>query len=316
MLLRKILSLSLLALFTFSLWGVNEDAGTSGFNHLQVIYSARAMGMARAMTGVNATIDGLQFNPAAILKVEELELSSTYSSYFVESNGGALHMLFPRNENVTYGLMLHYLNFGQMDRTEVTQSNEYLDTGETFGASDIIFGVSAARIINPAIDLGISLKYIYDNIDTYSATAVAIDAGLIHHPINEKIKVGIAVRNLGKQITYYTDDKYSEKLPFTFAAGISYQMSPTLLGTIDISKPQNSNLTVKTGFEYKIHPMLNLRTGYNANSADWKTGGSWDWSSGLSFGAGFNWKKYKFDYGISSYGNLGFVNQGTLIYTF
>lgn len=314
--LRKILSLSLLLILSSLLVGVNENAGTTGFNNLQVIYSARAMGMARAMTGFSGVIEGMQFNPASVLQIEDKVLSSTFSSYVVESSGGALHFLYPKNENVTYGVMLHYLNFGQIDRTEVTSGNEYLDLGETFGASNIMFGLTAARMINPSIDLGVSLKAIYDNIDTYSAAAVVLDGGLVHHPENEKIQVGIAIRNLGTQVAYYTEDKYKEGLPLTFAAGISYQLKPSILAAIDISKPKASNLSVKFGAEGQIHPMLKLRGGYNTNSADWKTGGDWDWSSGFTFGVGFNWKNYVLDYGVASYGNLGFVNQLTLQYQF
>jgi len=316
MLLRKILSFSLLVLCFVTLSAVNENAGTTGFGNLQIIYSARALGMAKSMTGVTSSIEGMQFNPAAILNTGDMILSSTFNSYFVGTNGGALHMLIPRSEKVSYGLMIHYLNFGELDRTDVNQYNDYLDLGETFGASNIMLGLSAARAMNPSVDLGINLKFIYDNIDTYSASAVAVDAGLIHHPINEKIKVGISLRNLGKQVSYYTSDKYQEGLPFTFAAGLGYQIKPTLLGTIDISKPRSSNLAVKFGAEYQLHPMLALRGGYNSNSADWKTGGDWDWSSGLTFGIGFDWNKYKLDYGLASYGNLGFVNQLTIGYGF
>jgi hypothetical protein len=314
--LKRTLSLSLLLLAGFTLFAVNENAGTTGFSNLQVMYSARAMGMAKAMTGMDGTIEGLQFNPAAILNVDNKMVASTFSSYFVGSNGGAVHFLLPRSEQVTYGFMAHYLNFGEIDRTEVTQNNEYLETGETFGASNIILGATASRQMNPSIDVGATLKFIYDKIDSYSATAIAVDAGLIHHPANEKIKVGLSVRNLGTQVSYYTAEKYSEKLPFTFGAGLSYQVNPKLLGAIDISKPSGSDVSAKFGFEYQLHQMLIGRAGFNSNSADWKTGGDWDWSSGFSFGAGFNWKNYVLDYGVASYGNLGFVNQLTLKYNF
>lgn len=312
----KILTLSLLLCSVGLLFSVNENAGTTGFNNLQVIYSARAMGMARAMTGVTESIEGLQFNPAAILKIDEKTAASTFSSYLVESNGGAVHFLLPRSETMTVGFMLNYLNFGQIDRTSVTQNNEYLDLDDEFGASNIILGATAAKMMNPAIDLGITLKYIYDQIDSYSASAVMIDAGLIHHPMNEKIKVGLSIRNLGKQVTYYTDKDYEEGLPFTFAAGLSYQVNPKLFATMDISKPKSSNLTGKFGAEYHLNPSLDLRAGYNSNSADWKTGGTMDWTSGMTFGAGFNWMNYKLDYGIASYGDLGFVNQVSLLYKF
>lgn len=314
--LRKILSLSLGLLLSSLLLGVNENAGTTGFNNLQIIYSARAMSMANAMTGFSGHLEGLQFNPASVLQLEERILSSTFSNYVVGSNGGGLHYLHPKDENVTYGVMLHYLNFGRMDRTEVTADNQYLDLRETFGASNIMLGASAARVINPAIDLGVSLKFIYDIIDTYSAAAAVLDGGLVHHPENDKITVGVAIRNLGMQILHYTDEKYKEGLPLTFAAGISYQLKPSVLAAIDISKPKGTNLGIKFGVESQIHPMLQVRGGYNTNSDDWRTGGSWDWSSGFTFGAGFNWKNYNLDYGIASFGNLGFVNQLTLQYKY
>ncbi|MBM4399892.1 MAG: PorV/PorQ family protein [Candidatus Cloacimonetes bacterium] len=316
MLYRKILSYSILILCITSLIAVNENAGTTGFNNLQVIYSARAMGMAKAMTGVYNSLEGLQFNPAAILGVEDKIISSTYNSYFVDTNGGGAHFLYSKSEEVSYGLILHYLNFGEIERTFIDDNYNYQDTDETFTANNIIFGASAARNINVALDLGVSIKYIMDKIDTYSASAVVADLGLIHHPVLDKIKVGVALRNVGTQLTYYTEKKYKEKLPFTIAAGLSYQMNPKLIGCIDVSKASSSDLTMKFSTEYKLHQMLSLRAGFNSNNTDWKTGGTWDWASGLTFGTGFNWKNYVIDYGIASYGDLGFVNQVSLQYRF
>ncbi len=314
--LKKILSFSLAGLLGCSLAAVNENSGTTGFNQLKIVYSARAMGMAKAMTGVDQTIEGLQFNPAAILKIDGMEISSTYCNYFAGSNGGGMHLIYPKNENVTYGVQLHYLNMGNMDRTEVTASNEYIDTGETFGAGNLILGVSAARMVLPAIDIGGTLKFVYDKIDSYTAAAAVIDAGLIHHPMNENITVGLGFRNLGTQLDFYTDESYSEGLPFTFAAGLSYQFMPQVMGSLDIVKPRGVNLTLNFGLEYQLNPMLQLRGGYTNNSSDWRTGSDWDWTSGISLGAGFNWKNYRLDYGVASCGNLGLINQVSLNYGF
>lgn len=314
--LKRIFSFSLLLLLVCTARGINENAGTTGFNNLKIIYSARAMGMASAFTGVVKTTDGLQFNPASLLYISNKRVSSTFNSYFNGTNGGALHYAYPKNENVSYGVMLHYMNSGEMNRTEVTSGNEYIETGETFGANNIILGAALARKVNPAIDAGFTLKFIYDKIDSYSATAVMLDAGIIHHPVNERIKVGISLRNLGIQTSYYTSDKYAENLPVTFAGGMSYQFTPKFMGAFDLSKPRGTNLNTRFGIEVIPHPMLNLRAGYNSNSSEWKTGSDWDWSSGLTFGTGFNWKNYQLDYGLASYGNLGFVNQLSLRYDF
>jgi hypothetical protein len=37
------------------------------------------------------------------------------------------------------------------------------------------------------------------------------------------VKVGVSLRNMGAQLSYYSDSKYKEKLPFTFAAAGSYR---------------------------------------------------------------------------------------------
>lgn len=316
MLLRKIFVCSLiLAAFT-ALVGINADAGTSGFPALQIVYSARAMGMGQAMTGITKSIDGLQFNPACILQITEPEVSSTFNSWLVDTNAGGIHAIFPRSEYVSLGMSLHYLNHGDMDRTEIDQNNNLIETGETFGAGNLLLGFSIARYINASIDVGATAKFVYDKIDDTSATAVLLDAGLVHHPFNQKIKVGVSVRNLGKQLSYYSEDKYKEGLPFTFASGISYQLKPKWLAALDISKAAGQDVSAKLGTEYQIHPMLALRTGYRSNAGDWKTGGTWDWVSGLSMGMGCNWKKYNLDYAVASFGDLDFANQVTLGYRF
>jgi long-subunit fatty acid transport protein len=316
MLLRKIFSSILLLVVISGLAAINADAGTTGFTSLKIPYSARALGMGQAMTGVTASIDGLQFNPAAIMQIQDKVVSSTFNSWLVDTHAGGIHMLLPRNEYVTLGLLAHYLNYGEIERTEIGPNNEYIGTDDKFAPSNLIVGLTAARYINASIDLGASLKFVYDNIYESSATAVMIDAGLVHHPFNEKIKVGVSIRNLGKQLSYYTGEKYVEKLPFTFASGISYKLSPAFLAAVDISKPAGQDVLIKVGAEYQVHPMLALRTGYRSNAADWKTGGTWDWASGLSLGSGFSWKSYQLDYAIASYGDLGFNNQVTLGYKF
>ncbi len=312
----RIYILSIFLICGISLFAVNDDAGTTGFNTFKLAYSARGMAMANAMTAIINNPDGINYNPAAILNLHKSTVSSTWNSYLVETQAGSIQGVWNINEFTAYGATVNYLDWGSMEKTEITSNNEYLETGETFGARDFIVGLSWAQYINSSIDFGGTLKFVHNTIDTYNASAIALDAGIIHHPLNEKIKVGLVLRNLGLQLSYYTDENYKEELPLTFAAGLSYQISKVVLAAFDLSKPTGQNMTGKLGFEYAIHPLLDLRAGYTTNAADWQTGGSWDWSSGMSFGFGTRWKKCGLDYGISSYGDLGFVNQVTLKYHF
>jgi len=59
-----------------------------------------------------------------------------------------------------------------------------------------------------------------------------------------------------------------------------------------------------------------LRAGFKTNGGDYSIGGDLGWSSGISLGLGWTWKKYAIDYAIASYGDLGFTNQVSIRYNF
>jgi len=312
----KTLSTALLILSLGCLAAVNEYAGTSGFAPLKIVYSARAIAMGQALTGEAKNPDGLHFNPAALLDLPAKEVNTTYCNYFLDAQGGQVGLLLPKNKFTAWGISLKYMNMGQMDRTEVDQNGDLIVTGDTFGAQNITLGVSLAKWLSDAVHVGGTVKYIQDSLDDTSASALLLDVGLIHHPANQKVKVGISLRNIGRQLTYYSDSEYKEGLPFTFAAGITYRFSDKVYTTLEVGKATGESITAKLGAEYSLTPAFQLRAGFRSNPGDYNNGGSWAWTSGLSLGAGWNWKQYRLDYGLASYGDLGMVNQLTLGYEF
>lgn len=311
-----LLSWALSLLFLCPLFAVNEDAGTAGFAPLKITMSARADAMAGAQMGLVKNPEGMQFNPASIIRLSSSEISSTYINHFVDTQGGALQAVYAKDPFIAWGFMLKYLNFGSMERTEISPGGDLVETGETFGAQNLIAGVSMARFVSPMIDLGGSVKIVYDQIDDQSAAAVVLDAGLIHHPANERIKVGLGFRNLGFQLSSYSETGYKESLPFTIAGGFTYSLNDKLLGSVDLSKSTGENLVAALGAEYLLYPSFSLRGGYRSDGGDANVGGSWGWSSGVSLGAGWNWNNYQLSYSLSSTGDLGMVNQLSLNYKF
>lgn len=298
------------------LHSIAEDAGTSGFAFAKIVYSARAIAMGQALTGQDRNPDGVHFNPAAIIRIPGNEISTTYCNYFLDAQGGQIQYMYPKDKFTAWGLSMRYMNMGSIERTEVNQNGDLVVTGETFGAQNLSMGVTLAKYLSDALDAGGTLKVVYDGLDDTSATAVMLDAGIIHHPANENVKVGLTVRNLGFQTSYYTSSRYKEKLPTTFAAGISYRFTPNIFSSVELDKATGENFNAKLGIEYGLTPEFMLRGGFRSNAADWRNGGSMAWTSGLSLGAGLNWRNYRMDYGVSSYGDLGLVNQLTLTYEF
>ena len=297
-------------------WAQNDDAGSTGFNSLKIVHGARALAMGQALTGEAKNPDGLFFNPAAIIELPNREVGSTYCNYFLDTQGGQIRVLLPKDKFGAWAFGLQYMNMGSFERTEVDQFGNFIDDLGTFGAYNLIATASMAKFISNAIDAGGSVKVVYDVLDEHSAAAVLLDLGIIHHPHNEKVKVGISLRNLGLQLKYYTDSKYKEKLPFTFAAGGSYTFTDKHESVFEINKANGENFNVRLGHEYKITPDFALRAGFKSNAGDWNSGGTFGWTSGLSLGAGWKFRSYKIDYAASSYGDLGLVNQITLSYCF
>jgi len=314
--LSLLLSLALSLGLIGTINAINEDAGTAGFAPLKVSISARAAAMGQAMMGLEKNPDGMQFNPASIIRLDQSEISSTYVNYYVDTNGGAVQFVRSKDPFTAYGFQLKYMNFGTMERTEISQQGDLIETGETFGAQNIIAGFSLAKFVSPMIDLGGSIKVVYDQIDDSSAMAVVLDGGLFHHPVNDRIKVGLGFRNLGLQLTHYSDSEYKETLPFIAAAGVSYRFGERVISSLDISKATGENIVAGLGLEYNLNDAFLLRGGFSSDAGDGNIGGNWGWTSGLALGAAWNWRNYQISYGLSSGGDLGLLNQLSLNYKF
>jgi len=310
---RLILIAILLPIF---LLGIDEDAGTTGLTFFKVNYSARAAAMGSAFTGLSNDVNAIFFNPAGLVQLTNPEAAVTYMSYLDGINCGSMAYAYPFNEKTTFAVFAKGLSATE-SKTLVDDYGQYAGTDGEFGFSDIILGVSAARYILNNLDVGINFKYLRESIDGHSASAAAIDVGIMHQTTNKNLKVGITLRNIGKQLSYYTSEEYEENLPTTAAIGFNLHPNDNFYLTVDIYKPLNYDYTGRAGIEYKIHKFLSLRTGYKSNAEDWK-GGDDDSLSGISFGLGFDLSEYKIkmDYAVVSYGDLGLVNQITLNYLF
>ena len=299
------------------LTAVDEDAGTTGFSFFKVNYSARAAAMASAYTGLSNDANAVYFNPAGLVQVKTNQAAVTYMSYLDGVDCGSAVYVYSLNDEVTLAAFTKGLT-AKEERTLADEFGQYGGTDGTFGISNFVFGLSAAKYLANNLDVGISLKFLQESLDDNTAAAMAFDFGIMHQTTNENLKLGIAVRNVGMQLSYYTDNEYKENLPTTASAGFSYHPIKQLFITLDIYKPMNMDYSGRLGFEYFVHPILALRAGYKSNARDWAAGGDNDAFSGISTGLGFNLQKYKLslDYAVVSYGDLGFANLFTINYLF
>ena len=312
---KKIIISVVLLLFISSVFAINDDAGTTGFSFLKMRYYAKAAAMANAYSAASSDVNSVFYNPAGIAKLSQKMISSTYMSYFDGINCGSVAYGTNYKNGFKLGFYAQYLSATE-DRTLIDENGNYAGTDGSFGASDLLAGIALAKTINPQLDIGFSLKYLRESLDDTNASAILLDAALLHQTANENLTIGAAIRNFGAQITYFTDSDYKENLPTTYVIGFHYLVSQKISANLDIQKPAKNDAYGCIGLEYRWNEKFSLRSGYKTNATDWKKGGDSEFLSGLSFGFGMLWKKMQIDYAIVSYGDLGLVNQISLGYLF
>jgi len=303
----KIKLIFLILFAVVSLSAINDNIGTKGFNFFKIKYSPRAEAMANAYAGLSDESDAVFFNSAGLSQLKSRELSISFISYFDGFNGGSIVFALPQKNKLAFGVFSQFLGSGNIEKTIVTD-NGYEEAGE-FGVSEMIFGAALAYDMIDILKLGMNAKMLYEGIDGNSATAVAVDLSMLHKTTYNNLMLGASIMNLGLQTSKYTAESEKIDLPVTVQIGLSYSGIRSLLLNGDLYRPLDGDFSVKIGSEYVIKEVFKLRAGFKSNYEDWKSEGDFGSFAGMSFGASFTRDKLVVDYAISSYGDLGFLNQ-------
>lgn len=305
----KLLLIAGLAMFALPLSG--QSVGTTIFEFLKTPYSARGAAMANNLVALKGDVDAMFYNPAALSGIEGNRWTINYVDHLLDLQGGQIAYTRPIKYG-NLGLGLLYFNYG--DFQETNSFGE--ETGRDFGASEFALAVSLSNTLGEGFDYGLNLKYIYSSLDTYNASGLAFDGGIIY--TSEKIsdlQIGISLSNAGVILDDYTSTK--EKMPLFLRLGFSKRLEhlPLLLSASFNDMTLNTGETVdilkrfSIGGEFDISQVIKLRVGYDngANQSVKSLGGRS--FGGIAAGLGINWKTFRFDYAYSNYGDLGSQNR-------
>jgi hypothetical protein len=232
-----------------------------------------------------------------------------YNNYVTDIQSGFVGYIHPYSEKVVLGLSINYFNYGSMEQTD-----NYGKSLGTFGAADLSFAFSYARKIKPRFDLGANVKFIVESegAQNHSSDALALDLGGFYQHKDERTRFGAVVHNLGFQLKGFSSS-HKDPLPTVVKLGISHSLKEVpLLVVGDVSIPFDNDVYFSLGGELTYLKPLFLRVGWTSFGENYKTGLDKDKWAGVSLGFGINWKKYKFDYAFSSYGDLGGVHRVTI----
>lgn len=285
---------------------VNSRAGTSGFSFLKIDHGARAVSMGGAFTGLADDESSLYYNPAGIARYETKRFVGGYHNYFTDMQAGMAGIIVPLGYDKAVGFHINYLNYG--DFIETDESGETL--GE-FSGGDLLFGLSGAMRYGYNWSFGATLKFIYEKIQDYSATGVAVDLGARYSWDRERYMVGFMAQHLGFQLSSLGEEK--DKLPATFRGGGAIRpRGLPMLFAADVIVPIDNDPVVALGMEYYELEPLYFRIGWNSFGSNYRTADSDDSWSGLGLGVGFDVKNMQISYAFAPGAELGDSHRITI----
>lgn len=288
-----------------------DSGSAAGFEFLRTHIGARPSALAGAFISATGDIHALYFNPAGIGTIADRVASATYLHHVLDFQSGFAGYSQPIKGVGQLAVGLSYMNYGEFDETDVNGQKI-----GNFNAGSFVFTSALGRTISDDLLAGVAAKVIYSTIDHYNSTALAVDLGLIYQsPFFGGMNIGLGVFNLGQALTAFIDTK--DPLPVNIAAGVSKKLAHLPLEYfVAANKSIDDDFQIRVGGEFTLSEGFFLRLGYSSLGRNQKIGASGDQYAGLSAGLGFHWRKMQFDYGLSSFGAIGYLNRATFSYTF
>ncbi len=283
-----------------------DYSGAAGFTFLTLPVGARATAMGQAFGSVPNDIQGLAYNPACMATMAASQLSFQHLNYVEDVTQEAIaYGRAGRMERVSWGVSANYLRVANITRTVAT--NGTTDDGFTENGSlstyDMALGFSVAAPISENMKAGSTLKLIHESLADASASAGALDLGLLYRLNDEHSwNIGVSGQSLGIASKF---KDATVKLPSSVRAGISGQPFSQWLMSTDFVKRVDTKGEVNVGAEVTPRRFFSLRMGYRYALTGLDLGGLSNFSAGI----GLRYRLMSFDYAFIPLGDLGVTHH-------
>ncbi|MFH1196245.1 MAG: PorV/PorQ family protein [bacterium] len=284
-----------------------SKTGTTAAKFLSIGVGPRANAMGAAYSAVASDASAMYWNPAGIAQVTQNEALFTYTKMFADINLNYFGLVLNLGSAGNLGVNVTSLNYGEMD---VTTEFYPEGTGETFTAGSYAIGLSYARFITEEFVVGVTAKYIRENIYNSSAGGFAFDIGTIFTTPFYGVKFASSITNFGTKMKMSGDDllvRYDQdynntgdnnqldadlrtesyELPLRLQIGLSrdfqFMDNQRFTVALDANYPNDNAQWVNVGGELALFDqMVSIRGGYKALFLE-------DSQEGLTFGFGLRY---------------------------
>ena len=334
---RKLILFILVITLPTAIFGDDfSKVGTASAQFLKIGVGARAMGLGGTFTAIANDVSTIYWNPAGIANLKTTSIGFTHSQWFADISHDFAGVTIPLSSSDYLAVQATSLNTGEQEITTVTQPN---GTGVFYDVRDLAIGLSYARQLTDRFSVGLSVKYVMQQLHNESASSITLDIGSYLRTGFHSLIIGMAISNFGGTMqldgrdlivitdlnsevsgNYNPDARLTTQeypLPLIFRVGLAMDFvggdDPIISSednritlAIEGTHLNDNNERINIGGEYSWTETVFVRAGYkfNYDSENW------------TFGAGFNipigGQNIVFDYAFIEFKDLGNVSQFSL----
>lgn len=286
------------AFVLFSLIPITSNAqsgGGAGLSFLKIGVSARSMGMGDAGVAGDDLGSALYYNPALIADDTRASVTITHNEWIEDITTEYLGVAVPAN-GWSFGVFLGLTSVGGIEVRDVP--------GEPIAETDtrnFAGGFTAAFSLADGVDVGTTVKYVYEKIHVDEASGYAFDFGLAVRPFADgslaPLRTGFTLANVGSMTALRTVET---TLPMLLRYGAGYRFPiESVKGGLTVEAAgltllEESATHLNIGAEFDYLGIVFLRAGFQSGYE----------TKDLSFGGGAVYGGLRFDYAFTPFNDI------------
>ncbi|RCK77525.1 MAG: hypothetical protein IGBAC_1834 [Ignavibacteriae bacterium] len=334
----KNIKIILMILIITGLVRSQSKVGTTAAPFLGIDISPRTSALGGSFVAVANDAFTLYSNPGGISRLKNNEFIIAHTPWLVDTDLNWAGLVISIDDENAVGLNFTYLDYGQ---EEITTIENPEGTQQYWDAADLAIGVSYARNLTDRFSIGGTIKYIQQRIWHTSASAIALDVGILFRTYFNDMKIGMSISNFGTEMQMTGKDLYrkidlapgdggnnpaittilktdSWTLPLLFKVGVAMDVlkisNYTLTTSFDALYPNDNSQYLNAGIEFNWNDNVFLRSGFKSLFRP-------DANQGFAYGIGLKYNLFgnttlKIDFSSEEFGVFKDIQRFSLGFTF
>ncbi len=315
-----------------------NKVGTTAAPFLGISVGPRAQAMGSAFVAQATDVTAAYWNPGALARLQTNEFMVSHTQWLLGTNFNWIGLSLRVGNSTALGLSLTQLDYG---REEIITIQEQEGTGRYWDAQDLSFGVSVAQALTNRFSIGGTFKYVNQRIWNESASAFAVDLGLLFETNFNGLRLGMNISNYGPDMRLDGDDLLQRididpenngnnetlvakmktedfPLPIFFRIGVAYDLINTDINRVtlaaDALHPTDNVESMNVGAEYTWRNMVALRAGWKSLFMD-SPQESWSLGAGVQYEL-WTLGKVRIDYAYLNFKDFSDIQTFAVSYIF